>query len=547
MRLRIALFFLFLSGGVFNSVLFAQNLVPNFDFETVTATPSTENQLNLASPWLPLNATPDLYYRNQNSSVPCNNIGIPLNGGGYCDDRSGLNAYAGIRVDLTSNYREYICVPLNVPLIAGDIYRIQFYVQRADSSRYSFSKMGALLTNNIPIQTGTGPLLFPPALEWTANVTDTINWTFITGLYQATGGENYLTIGLFRGDGDPNVAVTDFGPSFSGCSNYDNSAYYYIDEVSVRPLNELVQIGGDTAICPGQSATMLAISNVPFWWSAASAPNDTLSTNLLFTVTPGVPTKYYLNGLTLKDSVTVTIFNPPFVNLGPDTAVCRDDSIIARAYDPTAISYLWSNDSISDTIVIKEPGVYYVDVSNIGCTVSDTLIVGGPLDNPPLSLGEDSVYCFFYNDTLYLDAGPALSYTWLPTLQTTRSITVLQPDTYYVDIIRENGCRRRASLEVFEACEPLVWIPNAFTPDGDGLNDNIGAYINNVDRYSLTIVNRFGQRVFYTDVPGETWDGKFEGGDAPMGIYVYRLNYYGLDVEGSKFTGKQLGKITLIR
>lgn len=543
-RQRIALFLILLCSLSFRS--FAQNLVPNFSFETVSTLPTTENQLILATPWIPLGATPDLYYRNQNSTVPCNNIGIPSNAGGFCEERSLQNAYAGIRIDPTNNYREYLCVPLDIPLVAGDIYRIQFYVQRADSSRYSFSKMGALLTNNIPIQPGTGPITFPASMEWIANITDTVNWTLVTGLYQAIGGENYLTIGLFHADGDPNVAINDFGPSFSQCGNYDNSAYYYVDDVTVRPVSELVQIGGDTAICPGQSATMLAIANVPFWWSEASTPTDTLSTSVALTVSPGVPTKYYLHGLTLLDSVIVTIVNPPVLNLGPDTAVCQDDSIIAIATEATAIEYLWSTGDTTDVLIIKEPGTYYVDVSNIGCTVTDTLEVLGPLDNPPLSLGEDSLYCFFYHDTLRLDAGEAFAYIW-STGETSRYITVLVPDTYYVSITRENGCHRTASLEVNEACEPLVWIPNAFTPDGDGLNDVVGAYINNADRYSLEIMNRFGQRVFYTDVLGEAWDGKVEGKDAPIGVYVYRLNYHGLDHEGSKFKGKQLGTITLIR
>ena len=545
MRVRIAIFLIFLLGGGIHA--FSQNLVPNFDFETVSSIPTGENQLLLASPWIPLSSTPDLFYKNQTSIVPCDNVGIPNNGGGYCNDRTGQNVYAGIRVDFSSNYREYVSVPLTIPLVSGEIYRIEFFIQRADSSRYSFSKMGALLTNNLPIQTGNNPLPFAASIEWTPNVTDTTNWTYVTGLYQATGGENYLTLGLFRNDSDPNVAKTDFGPQFSGCSNYDNSAYYYIDDVTLKPIAEFVQIAGDTVFCPGGSAVMIANSNVPFWWSTAAAPNDTLSDSLFLQVNPSIPTLYYLNGLTLKDSVLVTIVNPPALNLGADTSICQDDSILLEITDPSIFDFRWSTGDSTSTLEIKEPGQYYVDVSNLGCSVSDTIEIGGYLPNPPLSLGEDSLYCFFFNDSLTLDAGEAFSYKWMPFGDTTRYLTILVPDTYVVDIVRDNGCRRRASLEVYEVCEPIVYIPNAFTPDGDGLNDRIGAFINNVDRYSLRIMNRRGQTVYYTDVPGETWDGKYEGKDAPIGVYVYRINYHGLDFDGSKFSGKQLGTITLIR
>jgi gliding motility-associated-like protein len=521
--------------------------VQNPGFESVSAAPTGENQLNLASPWLPLNASPDLFYRGQTSAIPCDNVGIPSNAGGFCEERNLQNAYAGIQIDFSNSYREYLSVPLSVPLISGEIYRIEFYIQLADSSRFSFSRMGALLTNNVPIQPGTGVLNFPPALEWTGNVTDTSGWTYVTGLYQALGGENYLTIGLFRNDGDPGMLITDFGTTFTGCTNFDNSAYYYIDDVSVKPVSESVVIGGDTVLCPGETITLIANSNVPFWWSDGSAPNDTLSLNSLLDINPVAPTWYYLNGLTTRDSVLVTIVNPPVFTLGPDTAVCQDDSLLADATESTALSYLWSTGDSTASIYIYEPGQYYVEVANLGCVRTDTLEVGGFLDNPPLSLGEDSLYCFFFKDTLYLDGGPGASWLWSPTGDTTRYITILQPDTYYVSVIRDNGCRRTASLEVNEACEPLVFIPNAFTPDGDGLNDVIGASVNNADNYSLRIVNRRGQTVFYTDVPGEGWDGKFEGKDAPIGVYIYRLNYHGLDFEGSKYNGKQLGSITLIR
>lgn len=547
MKHNIAYFLTLVFTGLCNLSAYSQNLVTNSSFETVITPPTGENQLNLANPWLPLGATPDLFYSNQNSAVPCDNIGIPNNVGGYCTERSGNNVYAGISVDFSTNYREYLSVPLSIPLLSGDFYRIDFYIQLADSSRYSFNRMGALLTNNVPIQTAGGVLNFPPAVEWVANVTDTTNWTKITGVYQAIGGENYLTIGLFRSNGDPQLGTTDFGPHNTGCNNFDNAAYYYIDDISVKPITEIVEIGGDTVICPGQIATMIANANVPFWWSAATTPNDTLSLSTFLDVSVTGPTKYYLNGLTLKDSVVVTIVNPPVYSLGPDTAVCENDSIYADAFESSALYYDWSTGEQTSSIYINEPGQYYVDVTNLGCTVTDTLNVGGFLENPPLTLGEDSFYCFFFLDTLFLDGGPAAAWDWQPMGQTTQQIAILQPDTVTLTITRENGCRKSATLEVNEACAPLVYIPNAFTPDDDGLNDNVGANINNVDSYSLMIVNRFGQRIFYTDAVGETWDGRFEGKDAPVGVYIYRLNYHGLDMEGIKVDGKQLGTITLVR
>lgn len=532
-----------------NSALSAQNLVPNPGFETMLGMPTAQDQLNLAQPWQGLNATPDLFVRNQVSLPvnPCDLVNIPQNTAGYCDERTGQNGYAGIQFEFTTNYREYLSIPLNVPLVAGEIYRIEFYAQRADSSRYACNRLGALLTNNIPIQPGTGVIPFTPQLEFASVLADTANWILITMLYPASGGENYITIGLFRDDADASLSKTDFGVHNSGCINYDNSAYYFIDDVAVRPLNETVQILGDTVVCPNESTVLTADANVPFWWSTSDNPTDTFSLNTDITVTPVGSITYYLNGYTLIDSVTILIVNPPVVNLGDDSLLCEGDSVLLDATDPDAILYTWSTGDTTSSIMVNQTGEYWVTVDNLGCSVTDTIEFPGTLPNPPVYLGEDSLYCFFSYDTLTLDAGPALSWNWSPTGSSDRTLTILEPGIYTVNIIRENGCPAAGTMEVLHVCEPFVFIPNAFTPDGDGVNDIFKPFVNNVTNYSLRIVNRRGQTVFYSDNPEIGWDGTFENQDAPIDVYIYRLNYRGFDFEGSRVKGKELGQITLVR
>lgn len=526
-----------------------QNLVPNPGFENLLSVPAFAGEWNLAQPWQGLNATPDLYSRTSPGPglQPCDNVKIPINAGGFCNERQNLNAYIGLQFDLINGYREYLTVPLTVPLNAGEIYRLEFYVQRADSSRFACNRMGLLLTNNIPVQPGTGTISFIPQLEANNVITDASNWTLVTGVYEATGGENYATIGLFRSDTDPQLSKNDNGPKLSGCIDIDNSAYYYFDDIVVRPIDVNFEILGDTIICPNQSTVLEANSNVPFFWSVSPTPNDTLSTDNSITITPFQPTTYYLNTFYGIDSVTVTIVQPPLVDLGPDTLLCEEDSIPLDATAQDAILYNWSSGDTTAFIYAKDTGTYIVTVDNSGCSVIDSIRIPAYLDNPSISLGEDSLYCFFYNDTLKLDAGDALSYLWLPTLQTSREITILRPDYYSVTVTRPNGCIRAAGMEVAEVCEPLVWVPTAFTPDGDGINDIIRAYANNIDRFDFRIVNRFGQTVFFTEDPLEGWDGTYEGSESPFGVYVYRINIRGLDTEGIKVKRKIFGTITLIR
>jgi gliding motility-associated-like protein len=544
----ITLFLLFVLAVPHES--FAQNLVSNAGFETIASPVTGQGQLTaLASPWQSLNATPDLYYKGQ-ANLPitsCDAIDVPTNVGGYAPERTGKNGYAGISLDLNNNYREYISAPLSIPLLAGDLYRLEFYIQKPNFSRYACNRIGALLTNNLPIQPGTGVVNFIPQVEMVAQMTDTLNWILVTGVYQATGGENYITVGLFRSDSDPLLQKTDYGTQSTGCNSFDDRAYYYIDDVGVFPVTEHLSIAGDTILCPGETSVLTATSNVPFWWSDSNNPNDTLSLADSIVVSPNTQTTYYLNGIFQKDSITVLIVSAPYVNLGPDSLLCVGDTVELDAFATDGLFYYWSTGDTTTSIAVTDTGTYYVAVANSGCFTTDTIRFSGYLPNPPVSLGEDSMYCFFSYDTLHLDAGPGKSYLWSPTNETTQQITVLSPATYSVTVTHDNGCPRTAYLEVSEVCTPLVFAPSGFTPDGDGLNDLFTPYVNSATTYNLRIQNRRGQTIFYTEDPTKGWDGTFQGQDSPIGVYVYRLNYQGLDQDGFKMKRKILGTITLLR
>ena len=91
---------------------------------------------------------------------------------------------------------------------------------------------------------------------------------------------------------------------------------------------------------------------------------------------------------------------------------------------------------------------------------------------------------------------------------------------------------------------PLIFIPSAFTPNNDGVNDyflNQGSF---VEEFEFIIYNRWGQRVFNTGDLHEHWDGKFNGKPSPSGVYFYRLKFKGYD---DKNITERTGSITLLR
>lgn len=527
----------------------AQNLVPNPGFESNIGVPAAAGQWNLAQPWLGLNASADLYGRNFSGApaVPCDAVGVPLNVGGFCQERTNFNHYMGLQIDFQNNYREYLSAPLAIPMAAGNIYSVEFYVQRADSCRFAINSFGALFTNNIPAQAGTGVINFPAQIEESAIISDTAVWTPVRGIYQALGGENYITVGVFRADNDPSFNFSDWGARATGCSSMDNSAYYFLDDVSVKKIDLSIEILGDSVLCPNESTTLTANCNVPFWWSLATSPAQVYSTDTSITISPTGAVTFILNTDFGIDSMRLQIVNPPVFSLGADTLLCEGDTLLLDATVQDAVSYAWSTGDTTSVLAVVDTGRYFVTVDNTGCSRSDSIYIPDFLSNPPVPIGEDSLYCFFYNDSLKLNAGPGLSYLWLPTFETSQEITVLTPGTYTVDVVRANGCRKSAFVNAAEICEPLLFVPSAFSPDDDGINDLFIPFVSNVVKYSVRVINRRGQLVFYSETPGDGWDGTFEGEDAPIGVYVYRVNFEGLDSEGIKVKKKVLGTVNLLR
>ena len=116
--------------------------------------------------------------------------------------------------------------------------------------------------------------------------------------------------------------------------------------------------------------------------------------------------------------------------------------------------------------------------------------------------------------------------------------------TYQITISTPDGCQRTVSgsVSVELPCKGVA-IPTIFSPNGDGLNDEICIQNQHcVETFELAIYNRWGELVFYTNNPNECWDGSFRGQPAQIGVYAYKVfaNANGLFLEES-------GNISLVR
>lgn len=199
--------------------------MPNPSFEEFDYCPTGTNDPQAISTWFnPTMATPDYY-----NACASNGGGVPVNDWGYQEAQDG-NGYFGIitygQSLSVSNYREYIEVELLESLVTGKTYYWCMYVSLLDSTDYASNNIGISVTNNPISNAGSEELLISP-IYWNSTeiITDNINWTKISGLFIANGGEKFLTIGNFYSEANTSYQQVNTN-SLNG-----EFAYYYVDNV----------------------------------------------------------------------------------------------------------------------------------------------------------------------------------------------------------------------------------------------------------------------------------------------------------------------------
>jgi gliding motility-associated-like protein len=109
---------------------------------------------------------------------------------------------------------------------------------------------------------------------------------------------------------------------------------------------------------------------------------------------------------------------------------------------------------------------------------------------------------------------------------------------YYIDDVSLYECP-----DIPPDSTSTITIPNAFSPNGDGINDLFSPEAENLKSYSCTIFNRWGNQVFNSDEVSRSWDGKYNGCESPEGVYYYIIEANGLD--GKQY--RQSGFVMLMR
>ena len=347
----------------------------------------------------------------------------------------------------------------------------------------------------------------------------------------------------------------------NGCSSFAPLA----DTINIHPNPVVVVVPQDPRICKGQDIAIVASGGTVYSWSPANGLSNAFIANPR--ANPTVSTSYIV---TVKDNIgctgtrtqKITVVQPGKVNAGLDVAVCADKTVQLNATGATFYQWIFSTNGLNNT-AINNPVVSSLQTTTYTVTgtdeykcFSDTALVTVkvlplpivsilPLQEillgtqiPLTSITSNDVVAWNWSPADYLSCSNCASPVSTPLAQKTYTLTVTNKD----------GCSAKDVVVLKLQCqENRVFIPTAFSPNGDGKNDVFSIKGISIVKH-LVIYSRWGTPVYerhnYVASDRSTgWDGTFKGDPLPGGTYVYFTEME--CPSGGSFTRK--GTVVLVR
>ena len=374
------------------------------------------------------------------------------------------------------------------------------------------------------------------------------------GPYQySTDGLLYQPANIFNlNQGNFTITVKDA----NGCIN---------TQAVTIPLNNTVTVdaGSDAFICEGKNYQLTPVSAATgFAWTPAATLSNPAVKNPV--ATPVISTKYFLTATegicSQLDSVLINVWPAPVADAGPDFSDCFGKTLQLNGqggvqYNWRPAALLTGNNSQQPTFKALASTRFYLSVTDARGCVSlqedDILVTVTPAVR--ISAGRDTVAAV--NQPVQLKAtelstAGVIRYNWSPAVylnnpSTATPVATLPSDyTYTVTGTTADGCEGTDQVTIKVYKGPEIYIATAFTPDGNGLNDELKAFPVGIKEFRyFRIYNRWGQLVFQTSDPGKGWDGRFNGVRQPTGTFIWMA-------EATGYNGQLLvrkGTSTLIR
>jgi hypothetical protein len=272
-----------------------------------------------------------------------------------------------------------------------------------------------------------------------------------------------------------------------------NNGYCSLDDTLSIIMVTIPPIGNDTSVCRNQVVTLDAGNpGCTYLWNTGE------TTQTIEVPYSGTYWVMASAGNCLEvDSIEIIFLPLPQFSLGLDTIICPGDTLQLDAGN-NGITFLWSSGTTNQYYDVTETGIFWAEAYTAQCSYKDTIKV--EYYHQP-ELGIDTVLCSHEKFKLDLSfADPGGTYLW-NTGATTSFLYVFDPGEYSVILTYNNTCHLYDTIEVTALeDDPPLFVPNSFTPNGDGLNDVFspaGNYESVIDFY-MAIYNRWGKLIFET-------------------------------------------------
>lgn len=338
------------------------------------------------------------------------------------------------------------------------------------------------------------------------------------------------------------------GPSFT--STISDTIWVTVDRIGcigsdtvILKINPIpfINFGLDKTICSSDTLRLDATTpSATYLWqdgSTKSYYDVSVTNNYGVSVT--------VNGCIGGDTIYVTANPAPSVYLGNDTTICKGFQLFldVTSPDPNA-TYKWQDGTVNSIYFVSNPGLYSVTVTNGNCIASDSIYVDQQ-DKPLVFLGEDTVLCA--GQPILLNAyNYGATYLW----QDGSTDSIFHPGLdgkYFATATNQCGVSADTIQVTLLTCNCNVFIPKAFSPNGDTKNDIFNyKYTCTEFKGLLQIYTRFGELIFSSENPDIGWDGTFKGAKAVEGVYIYVMKYQGYN--DRKYANEtKRGTVLLIR